>query len=106
MAFKTLFMAHAPDADYKTHTSTIDTGKYRLFTVIVNGQEEAVEVAKTLYEKEGIEAIMLCPGFSHLDVAEIFNVLGGKVSVNVARGDVASSRLVQPVIKREFYDKK
>ena len=105
MAFKTLFMAHAPDADYEKHTSTIDTGKYILFTVIVKSQEEAVKVSKDMYEKEGIHAITLCPGFSHGDVAEIFEVLDGKVSVNVARGDVASSKVVQPVIQREYFNK-
>ena len=41
MAFKTLFLAHAPDADYKKHNSTINTGKYRLFTYVVKNQEEA-----------------------------------------------------------------
>ena len=46
---------------------------------------------------------MLCPGFSHSDVAEIFNALDGKVSVSVSRGDGPSNRIVQPVIQREYH---
>ena len=38
MAFKALFLAHAPDADCEKHKSIIDTGKYRLLTVVVKTQ--------------------------------------------------------------------
>jgi hypothetical protein len=48
MAFKTLFMAHAPDAENERHRSIIDTGKYQLFTVIVKNQNEALGVAKEI----------------------------------------------------------
>ncbi len=43
--------------------------------------------------------------FSHSDVAEIFQALDGKVSVNVARGDGLSSRIAQTVIQKEFFNK-
>ena len=105
MAFKTLFLAHAPDADYKKHQSMIDTGKYRLWTFVVKNQDEAIKVSKSIYEKEKIEAIILCPGFTHRDVSEIYQALEGKVSVNVARGDGPSSRISQSVIQREYFDK-
>ena len=105
MAFKVLFLSHAPDADFKKHNSIIDTGKYRLLTFVVKSQVEALTISKRIYEEEKIDAILLCPGFSHSDVAEIFEVLEGKVSVNVARGDGPSSRIAQTVIKQEYYDK-
>ena len=105
MAFKTLFLAHAPDADYKKHRSMIDTGKYRLWAFVVKNQDEAIKVSKNVYEKEKIEAIILCPGFTHRDVSEIYQALEGKVSVNVARGDGPSSRISQSVIQREYFDK-
>ncbi len=38
MAFRALFLAHAPDADREKHNSVIDTGKYKLFTVVVKSQ--------------------------------------------------------------------
>ena len=93
MAFKTVFMAHAPDADYEKHQSMINTGKYKLWTFVVKNQEEAIKVSKSIYQKENIDAIILCPGFTHGDVSEIFQALEGKVSVNVARGDGPSSRI-------------
>ncbi|MDA3871361.1 MAG: DUF6506 family protein [Candidatus Marinimicrobia bacterium] len=105
MAFKTLFIAHAPDADYKKHKSIIDTGKYWLLTSVVKSQDEAIKLSKSIYEKEKIDAIILCPGFSHSDVAEIFQALDGNVSVNVARGDGPSSRIAQTVIQKEFFNK-
>ena len=103
MAFKALFLAHAPDADPDQHHSLIDTGRYRLHTVVVNSQDEAIEVSKRIYAEENIHAIMLCPGFTHKDVAELFQVLDGKVSINVSRGDGPSSRIAQPVIQREYF---
>lgn len=105
MAFKALFLAHAPDADYERHNSVIETGRYKLFTFVVKNQAEAIKVSKNIYKKEEIDAIMLCPGFTHSDVAEIFQALEGKVSVNVSRGDGPSNKIAQPVLQREFFGK-
>ena len=105
MAFKALFLAHASDADCEKHKSIIDTGKYRLLTVVVKNQDEAIKVSKSIYEKEKIDAIMLCPGFTHSNVAEIFQVLEGKVSVNISRGDGPSDKISQTVLQREFFNK-
>ena len=105
MAFKALFLAHAPDADYEKHNHVIDTGRYKLFTVVVKNQIEAIKVSKNLYENEKIDAIILCPGFTHNDVSELFNELEGKVSINVSRGDGPSNRISLPVIQREYFDK-
>ena len=104
MAFKTLFLAHAPDADYKKHQSMIDTGKYKLWTFVVKNQDEAIKVSKSIYKKEKLDAIILCPGFTHGDVSELFQALEEKVSVNVARGDGPSSKIAQSVIKREYFN--
>jgi hypothetical protein len=104
MAFKTLFLAHAPDADYEKHQSVINTGKYKLWTFVVKNQEEAIKVSKRIYKKEKIDAIILCPGFTHGDVSELFRALEGKVSVNVARGDGPSSKISQLVIKKEYFN--
>ncbi len=104
MAFKTLFLSHAPDADYKKHQSYIDTGKYKLWVFVVRTQKEALKVSKDIYEREKIHAIILCPGFTHSDVSEIFQALGGNVAVNVARGDGPSSRIAGTVIQREYFN--
>jgi len=105
MVFKALFLAHAPDADYEKHKSIIDTGKYKLLTFVVKTQDDAIKVSKSIYEKEKIDAIILCPGFTHSDVSEIFQALEGKVSVNVARGDGPSSKISQAVIQKEYFNK-
>ena len=103
MAFKALFLAHAPDADKDKHRSVVDTGKYRLFTVVVRSQAEAIEVCKDFVEKEAIDSVLLCPGFTHSDVAEIAEAVGSRVGVSVARGDGPSNRVSLEAMKREGY---
>jgi hypothetical protein len=71
MAFKTLFLAHTPDADPDKNNCILETPKYRLFVRLVRGQKQALEVCKKLVKEEGIESILLCPGFTHRDIAEI-----------------------------------
>lgn len=105
MAFKAVFIAHAPDADYKKHHTLIETGKYKLYTYVVKNQEEALKVCKDLYEKEKIESVLLCPGFTHKDVAEIFEELDKKVAVCVSRCDGPSSQITGPILQREFFGK-
>jgi len=79
----------------------IETSKYKLFTVLVKDQNQAVEVCKKLVKEEGIHSILLCPGFTHRNIAEIVEAVGEKVAVAVARGDGPSSRALIRVIKRE-----
>jgi len=101
MAFKVVFLAHAPDADAKRHRCVVDTGKYKLFVVVVKNQREAVEVCRKLVRDEGIHAVLLCPGFTHRDVAEIAETVGENVGVFVARGDGPSHRASMETMKKE-----
>ncbi len=103
MAFRTLFIAHAPNADKERHRSVIDTGMYQLFTVVVKNQEQAVEVSADFVKRKQIDSILLCPGFRHSDVAEIAKTIGSNVAVAVARGDGPSSKVSQEARKREGY---
>jgi hypothetical protein len=103
MAFKVLFLAHAPDADKERHRSMIETGMYKLFSVVVKNQEEALEVCGDFLKGENIDSVLLCPGFTHSDVAEIARLAGDKVAVAVARGDGPSSRASLEARKREGY---
>ena len=68
MAFKALFLAHAPDGDPSKHHCFIDTGKYQLDVVIVKSQAEALEVSKRLFAEKKIDSILLCPGFTHENI--------------------------------------
>ena len=101
MAFKVAFVAHTPDAEPDKHRCLIETSKYKLFVVLVKNQGQTVEVCKELVKEEGIHSILLCPGYTHRDIAEISEAVGKKVGVFVARGDGPSSRVTMEVMKRE-----
>jgi len=100
MAFKAVFLAHAPDAEPQRHRCVVETSKYKLFTVVVKDQAQAVQECKKLVKEEGIHSVLLCPGFTHRDVAEIAEAVGGNVAVAVARGDGPSSRVSAEVRKK------
>ncbi len=101
MAFKAGFLAHAPDAEPQKHRSVIETPKYILYSVVVKNQAQAVEECRKLVKEEGIHSVLLCPGFTHRNVAEIVEAVGGNIMVSVARGDGPSSRISAEVRKRE-----
>jgi hypothetical protein len=101
MAFKTLFLAHTPDADPEKHKSVIETSKYKLFTTLVRNQDQAVEVCRRCVKDEGIHSILLCPGFTHKDIAEISEAVGKNVGISVARGDGPSGKIALEVMKKE-----
>ncbi len=101
MAFKVLFLAHTPDADPEKHKSVIETSKYKLFVALVRNQDQAVEVCKKYVKDEGIHSILLCPGFTHQDIAELSKAVGKTVGISVARGDGPSGRIAMEVMKKE-----
>jgi len=102
MAFKVLFLAHAPDAEAEKYRCVIETPEYyKLFVVVVKDQEQAIEVCKKVVKEEGIHSILLCPGFTHRDIAEISEAVGKNVGVFVARGDGPSNRISMEVMRRE-----
>ena len=89
-------------AEAEKHRCVIETSRYyKLFVVVVRNQEQAIEVCKKIVKKEGIQSILLCPGFTHRDVAEISEVAGKNVGVFVARGDGPSNRISMEVMKKE-----
>jgi hypothetical protein len=102
MAFVAAFVAHAPDADPGKHRCVIETPKYKLHVIVVQNQEQAKEVCGKLAAEEGVTSIVLCPGFNNRDVAEIAEVVGPGVGVNVARGDGPSTRIAVETIAREW----
>ena len=100
MPFVSLFIAHAPDAEPEKHRAVIDTGLYRFFAVVVKNQAQALEVSKKMVAEEGVQSILLCPGHSHQDVAEIAAAAGEHVSVSVARGDARSMRVALAAMEK------
>jgi len=100
MQFKVAFIAHAPDALPEKHRSVIETGKYKLTTVVVANQGQALAACKQLLETDGLHSVLLCPGFTHRDVADISAALGKDVGVVVARGDGPSGRATADIMKQ------
>ena len=106
MPFKVVFLAHAPDADPEKHRGVIDTGKYKLYSVVVKTQAQAIKECNKLVEEEGIQSILLCPGFTHKNIYEIVDAVKKKAGVFVARGDGPSSRITALARKENFRIKK
>jgi hypothetical protein len=92
MTLKAAFLAHAPDAEPEKNKCVVGTSKYKLFVAVVKNQDQAIKECKRLVKEEGINAVMLCPGFTTQNVAELSEVLEGKAGVFVARGDGPSTR--------------
>jgi hypothetical protein len=104
--FKALFLSHAPDANKDKHNCLIETDLYQLFVYVVRNQEEALEVAKKLAVEEGLHSILLCPGFTHKEVAEIQAAVQDQSGVCVARGDGPSSRIALAAMEKIGWFKK
>lgn len=100
MTFNALFLAHDPDANPETHRCAIETSNYKLYVVIVKDQHQALEVSKKYVKEKEIHSILLCPGFTHKDIAEISEAVGQNVGVCVARGDGPSSRVAMEARKK------
>jgi hypothetical protein len=101
MAFRVAFLAHTPDAEPEKHRAVIETPKFKLFVVLVKDQNQAVDVCHKLVKDDGIHSILLCPGFTHQNVAQISSMVGEKVGVCVARGDGPSNRASMEIMKKE-----
>jgi hypothetical protein len=100
MPFTAAFIAHAPDAQPERDTSLLETGVYRLFTVIVRDTGQAIEACRRLVADEALDSVILCPGNTNADVASITSALEGKVSVSVARGDNPSMQIARTAMQR------
>ena len=108
MALKAAFVLMAPDADPKRHRASIKMPKFELTVVVaeLGNLDQSVDVCRELVQNEGIQAITLCPGFSHQMVAKIANAVGQGVAINVARGDVPSGRITGEILKKEGWSSK
>ena len=93
MPFKVVFLAHASDAEPDTDRNLIETSTYKLLSVVVRDQVQAVDECKSLVRNEGIHSVLLCPGFSDKNVAEIAQAVGENVGVAVARGGPPGRRV-------------
>jgi hypothetical protein len=100
MTFNTLFLAHNPGADPEKHKCAIETSNFKLYVVIVKDQGQALEMSKKYVKEKEIHSILLCPGATNKDIAEISEAVGQNVGVYVARGDGPSNRIVMEARKK------
>ena len=103
MAFKSAFIVMAPDGDPNKHRASIKTSKLEFTTVLIEMMnfDQAVEVAKDLVQKHGVQSIYLCAGFTHQAVARIVSAVSGKAAVQASRGDVPSTNMVGEILTKE-----
>jgi len=103
MAVKAGFVLMAPQADPKRHRASIKTPKLEITTVVADLEnfDQVVDVCKELVQSEGVQSLILCPGFSHEAVARVANAVGPGVAITVARGDVPSTLMTREMLKKE-----
>lgn len=100
MSFTTMMMVHAPDGDPE-NIALLETPTYKLYSVAVRNQAEALATAKKLVSEKGVESIILCPGFCNKDIAELDEAVGEGVGISVARGDPPSQAVAMRAMQRE-----
>jgi len=101
--FKAANVVMVLNADPAKHRATIKGDQFEYTTVLTSlfNFDQAARVCRELVEKEGVQAISLCPGFSHEGVAKIRTIIGEGVPINVSRGDVPSTMMTAQILAKE-----
>ena len=102
MFVKSAFLIMAPDGDPNRHRGSVKTSKTEIITVIFEQMnfDQAVKVCQDLVQKEAVQVLFLCPGFTYEAVAQIAKAVGEKVAINVARGDVPNTILTGEILTK------
>jgi hypothetical protein len=102
MIVKSAFLIMAPDGDPNRHRASVKTSKTEIIVVVFEMMnfDQAAKVCQDLVQKEGVQVLFLCPGFTHEAVAKIAKAVGEKVPINVARGDVPSTTLTGEILAK------
>jgi hypothetical protein len=101
--FKAATVIMAMGANPAQHRATVKGDQFE-YTVVASPLfdfGEAARVCKELVEKEGIQSIILCPGFTHEGVALVRSAVGEGVPVNTSRGDVPSTMATAQILTQE-----
>jgi hypothetical protein len=101
--FKAASIIMAKGADPVKHRATVkgDAFEYTMVASPLFEFDQAAKVAKELVEQQGIQSIVLCPGFTHEGVAIVRRAVGEGVAVNVSRGDVPSTMMTAQILTEE-----
>lgn len=101
--FKAANVIMAANPDPMKHRASVkgDQFEYTMVVIPLFDFDRAARVCRDLVEKEGIQSISLCPGFSHEGVAKVRRALGESFPVNVSRGDVPSTMITAQILGKE-----
>jgi hypothetical protein len=101
--FKAANVSMAPNADPAKHRVSVKGDQFEFIMVITPlfNFDQAAQVCKELVEKEGVQSILLCPGFSHEGVAKVQNAVGEGIPINASRGDMPSTMMTAQILAKE-----
>jgi hypothetical protein len=101
--FKAANVIMAQNADPMKHRATVkgDQFEYTMVVISLFNFDQAAQVCKELVGKEGVQSIILCPGFTHEGVAKVRSAVGEDLPINVARGDVPSTMMTAQILAQE-----
>jgi hypothetical protein len=101
--FKAASIIMAKDADPAKDRATVkgDAFEYTMVASPLFDFDQAARTAKELVEQQGIQSLVLCPGFTHEAVAIIRRAVGEGVAINTARGDVPSTMMTAQILTKE-----
>jgi hypothetical protein len=78
-----------------------DAFEYTLAVVPMGGFDVAARLCQEMVEKEGVQSITLCPGFTHEAVALVRKAVGEGIPINVTRADVPSTMITAQILTKE-----
>jgi hypothetical protein len=101
--YKAATVIMAKGANPAKHWASVkgDHFEYTLVAIPMSGFDLAARVCKELVEKEGVQSITLCSGFTHEAVALVRKALGEGIPINVTRADVPSTMMTAQILTKE-----
>ncbi len=102
MPFRVGYVVKAAGADPSIHRAKLSADTLELTVRMVDAADwqRVIAVCKNLVEEEQVDAITLCPGFSHAEVGRIAEAVGSAVAIDVARSDARSAHLASRAMQR------
>ena len=93
----------APDSDPNSRRASVKTFKLEFSVVVVQlmNFDQAASVCRDLVQNEGVQSLLLCPGFTSEAVAKVAQAVGPGIPVNVARSDVPGVMVTAELLAKE-----
>ena len=102
MPFRVGYVVKAAGADPSIHRAKISADSLELTVRMVDSADwqRVIAVCEDLVEVDQVDAITLCPGFSHAEVGRIAEAVGSAVAIDVARSDAHGAQLASHAMQR------